>query len=182
MCEGNWVQEGEVDIVISGGSGATHKDDDIVESKGAQTVVRKGAGWTFGVLTLLFRAPRSASVVAHTGVTVMAMDRRTFISFVMTHAKGARATCFLRKLPLLQGLADDRLMEIASRVKQEVYEAGEHLIHAGDHADALYIIRYFTCCGGCLFWVSTCGLGHSWLLIYIYSAHQLYWNNCVKAW
>lgn len=127
--------------MISGGSGATHKDDDVVESTGVQTVVRKGAGWTFGLLTLLFRSPRSASVVARTAVTVMAMDRRTFISFVMTHAKGARATCFLRKLPLLHGLTDDRLMDIASRVKQEVYEAGEHLIHAGDHADALYIIR-----------------------------------------
>lgn len=135
-------QEGEVEVVISGGSGTTHKDDEVVESTGAQTVVRKGAGWTFGVLTLLFQSARSASVVARSAVTVMAMDRRTFISFVMTHAKGARATCFLRKLPLLQGLTDDRLMEIASRVKQEVYEAGEHLIHAGDHADALYIIRY----------------------------------------
>lgn len=96
----------------------------------------------FGLLTLLFQSPRSASVIANTDVTVMAMDRSTFISFVMTHAKGARATRFLRKLPLLQGLPDDRLMDIASRVKQEVYEAGEYLIHAGDQADALYIIRY----------------------------------------
>lgn len=130
-----------MDVVISGGSGATHKDDDVIETSGAQTVVRKSAGWMFGLLTLLFRSPRSASVVARTGVTVMSMDRSTFISFVMTHAKGARATRFLRKLPLLQGLTDDRLMDIASRVKQEVYEAGEYLIHAGDQADALYIIR-----------------------------------------
>lgn len=134
------VQSGDVDVVISGG-GAGREDDEVLLSSSAQTRIRKGAGWMFGVLTLLFNAPRSASVVSTGPTVVWSLNRNVFLSFVLTHAKGARAVRFLRKLPLLSGLTDDKLVDIASRVKEEVYEAGEHLINAGDRADGLYVIR-----------------------------------------
>ena len=127
-------------MVISGG-GAGRDDDEVTESSSKQTVIRKGAGWLFGILTLLFDSPRSASVLAHGDVVCWSLDRSVFLSFVLKHAKGARAVRFLRKLPLLSALTDDKLVEIASRVKEEVYEAGEFLINAGDRADGLYVIR-----------------------------------------
>jgi CRP-like cAMP-binding protein len=135
------LQSGSVDVVISGG-GAGREDDEIDESStGGHTVICKHAGWLFGVLTLLFSTPRSASVLANTDVVLWSMDRSTFLTFVLPHAHGARAVRFLRKLPLLNGLTDDKLVDIASRVKEEVYEAGEYLINAGDRADGLYVIR-----------------------------------------
>lgn len=134
------MQEGNVDVVISGGA-AGREDDTVTERTAGQTVIRKGAGWLFGMLTLLFSSPRSASVHAKGTAVLWSIDRDVFLAFVLKHAKGARAVRFLRKLPLLSGLADDKLVEIASRVKEEVYEPGEHLINAGDRADGLYVIR-----------------------------------------
>jgi cGMP-dependent protein kinase 1 len=139
------VQSGTVNVVISGG-GAGRNDDEVAESTAKQTVIRKGAGWLFGVLTLLFESPRSASVVAHDAVVTWSLDRSVFLAFVLKHAMGARAVRFLRKLPLLSGLTDDKLVDIASRVKEEVYETGEFLINAGDRADGLYVIRCACAC------------------------------------
>jgi cGMP-dependent protein kinase len=61
---------------------------------------------------------------------------------VLKYAPGARAVRFLRKLPLLKGLADNALVGIAERLKEEVYQDGEYLIRTGDQADGLYVIRY----------------------------------------
>ncbi len=65
-------------------------------------------GWVFGDLALLFHLARTASVVAKTDITVWALNRRTFLQFVMRHAQGARALRFLRKLPLLKGTGGRR--------------------------------------------------------------------------
>lgn len=43
-------------------------------------------GWAFGDLALLFNSARTASVVAKTDVQVYALDRPTFLQFVMKHA------------------------------------------------------------------------------------------------
>ena len=135
------MQSGSVDVVISGG-GAGREDDEVdASSTRGITVIRKRAGWHFGVLTLLFSTPRSASVLAHDNAVLWSLDRGTFLRFVLKHAHGARAVRFLRKLPLLNGLTDDKLVDIASRVREEVYEAGDYLINAGDRAVGLYVIR-----------------------------------------
>jgi CRP-like cAMP-binding protein len=55
-------------------------------------------GWVFGDVALLFNSPRTASVVAATDVVLWAMDRATFLRFVMRHAQGARTLRFVRKV------------------------------------------------------------------------------------
>lgn len=135
------MQSGAVDVVTTGGGGAGREDDIITQQSMGTTVVSKGPGWLFGMLTLLFSSPRSASVKAHGETVLWSMDRESFLSFVLSHAKGARAVRFLRKLPLLSGLSDDKLVDITARVHEEVYEVGEYLIRAGDRADGLYVIR-----------------------------------------
>jgi hypothetical protein len=57
-------------------------------------------GWVFGDVALLFNSPRTASVVAATDVVLWAMDRATFLRFVMRHAQGARTLRFVRKVRL----------------------------------------------------------------------------------
>lgn len=44
-------------------------------------------GWVFGDVALLFSSSRTASVIAKAPVTVWAMDRKTFLKFVMKHAQ-----------------------------------------------------------------------------------------------
>lgn len=137
-----FLERGAVNVIIAGNVERAQAGDEVVATGANHLLVKKDAGWVFGDLTMLFNAPRTASVEAATDAVLWAMDRRTFHSFVMAHAHGARAVKFLRKLPLLKGVADGVLVDIAGRVKEEVYESGEHLIRAGDRADGLYVIRY----------------------------------------
>ncbi|MEW5320291.1 MAG: hypothetical protein WDW38_011373 [Sanguina aurantia] len=115
-----FLQSGEAEVVISGTK----------------------PGWVFGDVALLFHSPRTASVVAKTNITAWAMDRKTFLQFVMKHAQGARALRFLRKLPLLKGLSDNDLIRAAARMPQRVYQDGQALIKYGERGDEMYLIRY----------------------------------------
>jgi cGMP-dependent protein kinase len=49
--------------------------------------IPQSPGWVFGDVALLFNSPRTASVVASTDVVLYAMDRATFLAFVMKHAQ-----------------------------------------------------------------------------------------------
>lgn len=89
----------------------------------------------------------------------------------MKHATGARALRFVRKLPLLKGLSDNVLFDVAERMTEETYEdgerahpplpgtgacqqcatgvahtvgdcAGEALIKYGERGHKLFLIRY----------------------------------------
>jgi cGMP-dependent protein kinase len=61
---------------------------------------------------------------------------------VMKHATGARALRFVRKLPLLKGLSDNVLFDVAERMTEEEYEDGEALIKYGERGHKLFLIRY----------------------------------------
>jgi hypothetical protein len=60
--------------------------------------IAQGPGWVFGDVALLFNSPRTASVVAATDVVLWALDRVTFLRFVMKHAQGAHTLRFVRKV------------------------------------------------------------------------------------
>lgn len=44
------------------------------------------------------------------------------MQFVFHHAPGACTLRFVRKIPLLKGLSDNALLEVAARMTEEVYE------------------------------------------------------------
>ncbi|KAK9812821.1 hypothetical protein WJX72_004332 [[Myrmecia] bisecta] len=137
-----FLEQGEVDVVISGGGTGEAPGHEERKVEGNQTKIHKMPGWVFGDVALLFNSPRSASVVAATDITLWAMDNRTFMKFVMKHAPGARALRFVRKLPLLKGLSDNVLIMVAARMAEEVYQDGQALIKYGERGDKLYLIRY----------------------------------------
>lgn len=60
--------------------------------------IAQSPGWVFGDVALLFNSPRTASVVAATDVVLWALDRVTFLRFVMKHAQGAHTLRFVRKV------------------------------------------------------------------------------------
>jgi CRP-like cAMP-binding protein len=138
-----FLQSGEADVVITGGADAASKNHgEERKVEGHVVRIQQKPGWLFGDVALLFHSPRTASVVAKTNITVWAMDRRTFLKFVMKYAQGARALRFLRKLPLLKGLSDNDLIRAASRMPQRMYEDGQPLIRIGERGDELFLIRY----------------------------------------
>lgn len=72
--------------------------DEVVRVEGNAVRIPQQPGWVFGDVALLFNSPRTASVVAATDVVLWAMDRGTFLKFVMRYAQGARALRFVRKV------------------------------------------------------------------------------------
>ncbi|PNH08002.1 cAMP-dependent protein kinase regulatory subunit [Tetrabaena socialis] len=138
-----YLQQGEAEVVISGGADSANKNHGEERKVDGHTVrIPQKPGWLFGDVALLFHSPRTASVMAKSNITVWAMDRKTFLKFVMKHAQGARALRFLRKLPLLKGLSDNDLIRAASRMPQRMYEDGQPLIRIGERGDELFLIRY----------------------------------------
>ena len=136
-----FLQLGEAEVVISGAvDSKSHGEAREVE--GNMVRIPQKPGWVFGDVALLFHSPRTASVKARSNITVWAMDRKTFLHFVMKHAQGARALRFLRKLPLLKGLSDIDLIRAASRMPQRVYQDGQALIKYGERGDEMFLIRY----------------------------------------
>ncbi|GMH33287.1 hypothetical protein BSKO_01121 [Bryopsis sp. KO-2023] len=136
-----YLEKGEVDIVISGNA-ESRDNNETRKVEGNVVVIHKEPGWVFGDVALLFNTPRTASIVSSTRCTLWAMERKTFLRFVMRHAPGARALRFVRKLPLLKGLSDNALLSVAERLEEKTYQDGEALIQYGERGDQLYLIRY----------------------------------------
>jgi len=139
-----FLQEGDADVSISGAvdQSAAITEREQHEVVGHSVRIPQKPGWVFGDVALLFQSTRSASVVARTNITVWALDRATFLRFVMKHAQGARALRFLRKLPLLKGLSDNDLIRAAARMPMRKYQDGDALIKYGERGDELFLIRY----------------------------------------
>ena len=113
------LQDGEANLVVSGAvDQAGAAADELCEVVGNNKIIRQRPGWVFGDVALLFNSSRTASVVAATDITLWALQRRTFLAFVMKYAQGARALRFLRNLPLLKGLSDNSLIAAAARMPQ----------------------------------------------------------------
>jgi CRP-like cAMP-binding protein len=81
-----------------GGGGAAVLGDEAARVQGNELRIPQGPGWVFGDVALLFNSSRTASVVAASSVLLWAIDRATFLRFVMRHAAGARALRFVRKV------------------------------------------------------------------------------------
>lgn len=86
-----------------------------------QIVIKKGAGWIFGDISLLFNSYRTASIQTATTCILWALNKVDFMKFVMKHAKGARLLRFVRKTPLLKTLADNKLIAVANVMREVEY-------------------------------------------------------------
>jgi hypothetical protein len=90
----------------------TTNTEEAVRVEGNEVRIVQHPGWVFGDVALLFNSSRTASVVAATDVVLWAIDRATFLAFVMKHAAGARALRFVRKV----GASGCALYVVVSRV------------------------------------------------------------------
>ena len=67
------------------------------------------------------------------------------LQFVSHHAPGARTLRFVRKMPLLKGLSDNALLDVASRMTEEQFEVWPPFSHLN-----LGIIQ-ISCCRGTIY-------------------------------
>lgn len=99
-------------------------------------------GEAFGELALLYNAPRAATIVAKTAVTLWQLDRNTFNHIVKDAAqvKRDRYEDFLSSVPILQSIDHYERSKIADAIKEQTYPAQSTIIKQGDEGDDFFII------------------------------------------
>ncbi|KAK3761205.1 hypothetical protein RRG08_022605 [Elysia crispata] len=98
---------------------------------------------SFGELALLYRMPRSASIVAETDRVLWAMDRASFRRIVQRAAFKKRKLYeeLLKEVPMLNTLDEYERMNVADALTSESFPDGHADIQQGDEADGMYFIE-----------------------------------------
>ncbi len=97
---------------------------------------------SFGELALMYNAPRAATVVARTEMTLWALDRTTFRSMVMGQAMSKRSkhSKFLEGVKLLSTLTQSERETVIDNMEEELFEEGDEIITQGDSGSKFYIV------------------------------------------
>jgi len=104
-------------------------------------------GGMFGELALMYNSPRAASVVATSDSACWALDQHSFRGILMAAAKEALDTTakFLQAVSLLSALTDAQREALGEVLEVEKYAPNETIVHEGDEADSLYLIKSGEC-------------------------------------
>jgi cAMP-dependent protein kinase regulator len=99
---------------------------------------------TFGELSLMYNAPRAATVRAKTEGTLYAMDRQTFRMIIVesTIKKHQMYGDFIDQVPLLQNLTHNERVQIVDGLVAHEYNAGDSVLTQGDAGESMYIIEH----------------------------------------
>ena len=100
-------------------------------------------GESFGELSLLYNAPRAASIQAKTDCVLWALDRETFNNIVKDAAmkRRERYESFLKKVELLDTMDPYERMQLADGLQSHKFKAGEYVVKQGDPGDRFYIVE-----------------------------------------
>lgn len=111
--------------------------------KQSQLVKVCEAGDVFGELSLLYNAPRAASVLAVTNCVLWKLDRTTFTQIVRKGASKKRQMYvkFLHRVPLLSGMGPYELSQVADALTCHVFGPGEVIVEEGAPGDTFYILE-----------------------------------------
>lgn len=100
-------------------------------------------GESFGELALLYNAPRAATIVAKSDVTLWSLDRNTFNNIIKTAVQKKREKYdnFLDKVEILKCMEKQERSKLADAFKEEWYEDGDYIIKEGDkNGDQFFMI------------------------------------------
>ena len=124
------IEKGQLDIIVN-----------------REKVGSVGGGDTFGELALLFDAPRAASIVCTTAVTLWAVTRSIFREIVAkTATTTLSARCnFLQSVPAFLTLDPVKIAKLGSALLEEKFEAGEHIITQNEKGNKFYILEDGDC-------------------------------------
>jgi cAMP-dependent protein kinase regulator len=140
----NQGDEGSFMFVIESGS----LECFIKKPDGEEIMVKTvDAGDAFGELSLLYNAPRAASVQAKDRCVCWKLDRETFNAIVKdaAQAKRDRYMKFFENVPLLSAVDAYGRSQIADALTKKSVAKGTDIITQGDPADNFYIIEEGEC-------------------------------------
>ena len=96
-----------------------------------ETFLKKyAAGDSFGELSLLYNAPRAATILAKTKAICWALDRETFNNIVKDAARKKREKyeAFLRSVPILESIESYELSQVCDALKSCSFKEGDYVI------------------------------------------------------
>ncbi|KAJ6218893.1 hypothetical protein RDWZM_004705 [Blomia tropicalis] len=105
-------------------------------------VNQMGPGKAFGELALLYNCTRTASVKTITRVRTWVLDRKVFQMIMMKTCQERSQSIkdFLRSVPLLHELTEDKIAKICDVVEVDYYPKGDYICRQGSFGDSFYII------------------------------------------
>jgi cGMP-dependent protein kinase len=144
------IEKGQLEIIIKSetADSSTRSRKGSVSKKsvsGGPTAL--GPGRMFGELALLFDAPRAASVVCTTSVTLWAVTRSIFremIAKTATTTLSARCN-FLQSVPAFLTLDPVKIAKLGSALIEKEYTTGEDIIVQGAKGNKFFILESGDC-------------------------------------
>jgi putative peptide zinc metalloprotease protein len=113
-----------------------------------QHVNSLSSGQHFGEAALITNAPRNATIIAETPVTLLSLEREDFDALVKHHLEFAKnikaniqAKWVLRNMPIFDELDAMELNYLASKLRTETFRTGETVIRQGDIGEKFYIVN-----------------------------------------
>lgn len=99
-------------------------------------------GESFGELSLLYNAPRAATIRAKTDSLLWALDRGTFNNIVKGAAikKREKYEATLKMVPILSTLDAYELSQVCDAVKSQKVNKGDRIINQNDKGDLFYML------------------------------------------
>jgi len=94
-------------------------------------------------LALLYNAPRAATIIAKTDVTLWSLDRNTFNNIIKSavQKKRDKYDTFLDKVEILKCMEKQERSKLADASKEEWFEEGDYIIKEGDkNGDQFFMI------------------------------------------
>lgn len=128
-------EEGRTMYVIQAGT-----LDVIIDGKLRRTV---GAGDKVGELSLLYNAPRSASIRAKTSCTLWSIGRDVFkeVQAFASMASLAQRSSYLKRVPCLSVLDNMDLCKLAGALETTTYANGEVILEIGSCTDRCILVE-----------------------------------------
>ncbi|EGR29661.1 hypothetical protein IMG5_151310 [Ichthyophthirius multifiliis] len=100
-------------------------------------------GESFGELSLLYNAPRAASIRAKTNAILYSLDRDTFNNIVKDAAAKKREfyESFLQTVELLKDMDNYERSKIGDALKSITFKKGSYVVKEGDSGDDFFMIE-----------------------------------------
>jgi cAMP-dependent protein kinase regulator len=100
-------------------------------------------GEAFGELSLLYNAPRAATIIANEECQLWKLDRETFNHIVKEAANKRRQRYeqFLTKVQILSTMEPYERSKLSDAFKELKFAAGDIIIREGDDGSDLYLVQ-----------------------------------------